>query len=380
MNEFVIKNAHIVCPDESFMGHVYIANGIIKDLSKGNYTGNSAFDLNKDFLIPGLIELHTDNIERHLTPRPKVEWPIINALLAHDRELSSVGITTVFDALRVGSIPKGNLQGEYKKYAKATADQISNLKKNKLFKIDHYIHLRAETASETLANELDEFDESSNVKMISIMDHTPGQRQFRNTDKYKEYLAGKYQLSDEEMESHFSKLKALQSKNSEIHIKKISEAQMRFQCVLASHDDTTIEDVLSSKNLGVSIAEFPTTIEAAKESQKEDMKIIMGSPNLMRGGSHSGNISAQELIDENCLDIFSSDYIPSSLLSSAVKWGLESGNMPKAIASISRNPAIATQLLDRGSIQCGMKADLVSFSIYNNLPIVKKVWVSGQAI
>jgi alpha-D-ribose 1-methylphosphonate 5-triphosphate diphosphatase len=216
--------------------------------------------------------------------------------------------------------------------------------------------------------------------MISIMDHTPGQRQFRNTDKYKEYLAGKYQLSDEEMENHFSKLKALQSKNSEIHIKKISEAQMRFQCVLASHDDTTIEDVLSSKNLGVSIAEFPTTIEAAKESQKEDMKIIMGSPNLMRGGSHSGNISAQELIDENCLDIFSSDYIPSSLLSSAVKWGLESGNMPKAIASISRNPAIATQLLDRGSIQCGMKADLVSFSIYNNLPIVKKVWVSGQAI
>ena len=212
------------------------------------------------------------------------------------------------------------------------------------------------------------------------MDHTPGQRQFRVIDKYKEYLSIKHGMTENEMEIHFDHLKNLQKKNSKKHIDRILEFKSSYDCILASHDDTTKNDVHNSNKYGVKLAEFPTTLEAAKTSKEYDIKIMMGSPNLMRGGSHSGNISAKELLENDCLDILSSDYIPSSLIISVIKWGLEIDNLPKAFAAASHAPSLATNLNDRGLIDNNKRADLVRFKIYQNLPVVKNVWSNGYQV
>jgi alpha-D-ribose 1-methylphosphonate 5-triphosphate diphosphatase len=374
MLEYILNNAMIIKKDEIVHGHIRIKDNKIVDISSGLSNNKGSIDCEKDYISPGLVELHTDNLERHMTPRPKVSFPIENAILSHDRELASVGITTVFDALRVGSIEK---TGKYKKYAKNCSDIISSFKKDNILKIDHKIHLRAETCSENLIDELDEYNQTHDVKLISIMDHTPGQRQFRVIDKYKEYLSIKYGMTENEMEIHFEHLKNLQKKNSKRHIDKILEFKSSYDCILASHDDTTENDVHNSNKYGVKLAEFPTTLEAAKTSKDYNIKVMMGSPNLLRGGSHSGNISAKELLENNCLDILSSDYIPSSLIVSVIKWGLEIDNLPKTFAAASLVPSIATNLNDRGSIDNNKRADLVRFKIYQNLPVIKNVWSNG---
>ena len=220
MHEYILNNAMIIKKDEIVHGHIRIKDNKIVDISSGLSNNKSSIDCEKDYISPGLVELHTDNLERHMTPRPKVSFPVENAILSHDRELASVGITTVFDALRVGSIEK---TGKYKKYAKNCSDIISSFKKDNILKIDHKIHLRAETCSENLIDELDEYNETHDVKLISIMDHTPGQRQFRVIDKYKEYLSIKHGMTENEMEIHFDHLKNLQKKNSKKNIDKILE-------------------------------------------------------------------------------------------------------------------------------------------------------------
>ena len=338
-----------------------------------------SIDCNEDYLIPGLVELHTDNLERHMKPRPGVNWPINNALIAHDGELASVGITTVFDALRVGSINKDGVH-RYDKYARETATSINKLSKEKSFKIDHFIHLRAEICSENLIQELEEFNTQDKVKIVSLMDHTPGQRQFRDISQFKLYLSGKFGLSEPQIEQHFLHLKDLQKMFGKKHKSETIKFSKKLNAVLASHDDTTISDVEESCSQGINLAEFPTTLEAATKCHSSNMKIIMGAPNLVRGGSHSGNVSAQSLIDEDLLDILSSDYVPSSLLMAAIMWGIRSNNLPKSISAVTTNPCKATGLNDRGLIKEGLKADLVRLSIKDDLPIIRKVWVNGQEV
>ena len=154
----------------------------------------------------------------------------------------------------------------------------------------------------------------------------------------------------------------------------------KLNAVLASHDDTTISDVEESCSQGINLAEFPTTLEAAIKCRSNNMKVIMGAPNLVRGGSHSGNVSAQSLIDEDLLDILSSDYVPSSLIMASIMWGIKSNNLPKSIAAVTANPCKVTGLNDRGMIKEGLKADLVRLSIKKDLPIIRKVWASGREV
>ena len=379
MSDIILNNINIITENEVFLGNIHFRDGLINDVSKGLSSIPRSIDCNNDYLIPGLIELHTDNLERHLKPRPGVEWPINNALIAHDAELASVGITTVFDALRVGSINNDGVQ-RYDKYARETATSINNLSKDNSFKINHFIHLRAEICSENLTEEFAEFNLQDNVKIISLMDHTPGQRQFRDLSQFKIYLSGKFGLSENQIEKHFSYLKKLQKKYGKKHKDETIKFSKYLNAVLASHDDTTKSDVEESKSLGIKLAEFPTTLKAAKESHCNNMKIIMGAPNLVRGGSHSGNVSAQSLIDEDLLDILSSDYVPSSLIIAAIMWGVKSGNLPKSISAVTKNPAIASGLNDRGIIEQGLRADLVRLSIKNDIPIIRKVWANGKEI
>ena len=198
-----------------------------------------------DYVAPGLIELHTDNLERHIQPRPKVTWARTVAILAHDGELASTGITTVFDALRVGTIEQsvGHAQS---RYARKLAIYITALRDVGQLKISHHLHLRSEICSQTLKQELAEFDVRDRIDIVSLMDHTPGQRQFTDLSKYENLTRGKYGLQAGEFKVHVALRVDLQAKLGAGNAAAAVAAAKRFGATLASHDDTTIQQVKTS--------------------------------------------------------------------------------------------------------------------------------------
>lgn len=375
--ETVLSNAQLVLPTETMTGTVVLRDGVIAEISHGTSV-LGAIDCEGDFLAPGLIELHTDNLERHLTPRPKVDWPHRAAIIAHDRELAGTGITTVFDAIRVGSIVS-DAGKRYGKYARHMADEILDMRDRNALKISHHIHLRAETCSETLIEELDEFGPNDNVGIVSLMDHTPGQRQFRDVEKFEAYVRGKHNLAAEGFGDYIEFLYDLQARLGTKHEAAAVAAAGRFGATLASHDDTTAGQVTTSHKHGVTIAEFPTTREAAAAGHTAGIANIMGSPNLVRGGSHSGNVAASDLAEHDLLDILSSDYVPASLLQGAVMLSQSWGDMARAIATVTATPARHVGLTDRGQIAVGKRADLIRFGLLDGTPLIKSVWsIGGQ--
>ena len=379
MIETVFANAKIITENAIIHGTIMFADGVISSIDSGTRVPLGAIDCEGDYVAPGLIELHTDNLERHLTPRPKVNWPKRAAVLGHDRELAGAGITSVFDALRVGSEADQNRQG-YLRYARETVDHILDQINHRALKVSHHIHLRAELCTETLVEELYEFSVNDRVRLVSLMDHTPGQRQFRDMSKHREYLMGKHGYNDAEVEAHWTKLRELQT----LYLEKNRAATVAYAtevgAILASHDDTTLDDVLESDRLGITVAEFPTTLEAAEACRAKAQFIVMGAPNIVRGGSHSGNVAAQELARGGLLDILSSDYVPAALLNAAVSLGTLLEDMAAGIRTVTACPADAVGFDDRGRIAPEKRADLVRFAMHDGLPIIQSVWSRGQRI
>ena len=376
--ETILANAKLVLGHEVVTGSLVLRGGVIASLDTGASVPARALDCNGDYLAPGLIELHTDNLERHISPRPRVAWPHGPAILAHDREMAGCGITTVFNAMRVGSIPGGI--GRYLKYARALSREMLALRARGALKVSHFLHLRAEICSETLPEELAEFTPEDRVGIVSLMDHTPGQRQFRDLDKMKAYVMGKRQMSEDEFAAHIDSLYALQSRVGAAHEAAAVREGVRLGAVLASHDDTTAEQVSASARHGVTMAEFPTTIEAAEACRAKNIAIIMGAPNLVRGGSHSGNVAAMDLAKRGMLDIVSSDYVPASLLLSAVQLGDIWGDLARGIATVTANPARAVGLEDRGVLEVGKRADVIRFAIDDRVAVARQVWSHGTQV
>jgi alpha-D-ribose 1-methylphosphonate 5-triphosphate diphosphatase len=369
-----------VLADEVVAGAVVVEDGRIAAIETGGGVPRGAEDLGGDFLAPGLVELHTDNLERHLEPRPGVRWPEVPAILAHDAELAGCGITTVFDALRVGSLTGGGRTG-YGAYARPLADAILRLHAEGALRISHRLHLRAEACSETLTEEIAAFAPEDRVGIVSLMDHTPGQRQFADVEKLKLYAMGRRGVSEEEFRRHIAEMTALGSRNAAPHRAAAIAAARRFGAAMASHDDATAEHVAASAAAGVRIAEFPTSREAAAASRENGIAVMMGAPNLVRGGSHSGNVPAGELAEAGLLDILSSDYAPASLLLGAVRLGLDGGNLARGIASVTAAPAAAAGLGDRGRLAPGLRADLLRFRLLDDgTPLRQAVWVAGDRV
>ncbi|VDC24569.1 alpha-D-ribose 1-methylphosphonate 5-triphosphate diphosphatase [Pseudogemmobacter humi] len=378
-SETILANAALVLPGEILRGQVRILDGRIAEIAQGSDLPRGAEDCGGDLLMPGLIELHTDNLERHIEPRPKVDWPHAAAIIAHDAELASVGITTVFDALRVGSVVS-NARANYGEYARALADEILGLRTAGALKISHFLHLRAEVCSETLVGELDKFGPEDRIGIVSLMDHTPGERQFRDLTQLRRYVMGKHGISDAEFETHVATQKALSARHGAIHEAAAVSAARRYGAVLASHDDTEVSHVIRSAGHGVQFAEFPTTVEAARACKEHGIKVMMGAPNLIRGGSHSGNVAAADLAEAELLEIISSDYVPSSLLSAALMLGDLWGDLSRGVATVTAAPAEAVGLSDRGKIELDARADLVRVSRVSNAESVRGVWVQGRRV
>ncbi len=379
MTDTILANATLVLPDEVIRGAIRLHGGRIVAIDHGTAVPQGAEDCGGDLVAAGLIELHTDNLERHMQPRPKVNWPHGAAIIAHDAELASVGITTVFDALRVGSVFSSSNAG-YGEYARALADEILDLRARDALRISHFLHLRAEICSETLVEEMAKFGPADRIGIVSLMDHTPGQRQFRDLGKLREYVMGKRGMSDAEFHDHIASQQALQERLGVLHEATAVAEARRYGAVLASHDDTTAPQVAVSAGHGVHFAEFPTTVEAAGACQRHGIKVMMGAPNLIRGGSHSGNVAAADLAAADLLDILSSDYVPSSLLSGALMLGDLWGDMARGLATVTSAPADATGLADRGRLAVGARADVIRVARIGQAGAVRGIWVQGRRV
>jgi alpha-D-ribose 1-methylphosphonate 5-triphosphate diphosphatase len=379
MTETILANATLVLPGEVLRGSLSLDGGVIRAISGGSAVPPGAIDCDGDLVMPGLVELHTDNLERHIEPRPKVNWPHASAIIAHDAELASVGITTVFDALRVGSVVS-KAKGNYGEYARALADEILDLRAQGALRITHLLHLRAEMCSETLIDELAKFGPDDSIGIVSLMDHTPGQRQFRDVTKLKDYVMGKHGYSADDFVRHIAAQQELGERMGPSHERAAVAAASRYGAVLASHDDTSADHVARSAEHGAHFAEFPTTAEAARACHAHGIKVMMGAPNLIRGGSHSGNVAAAELAEAGLLDIVSSDYVPSSLLMAALLLGDLWGDPARGVATVTAAPATAAGLEDRGSLVPGMRADVIRVARLGSAAQVRGTWVAGGRV
>lgn len=375
--ETVFRNARIVLGDEVVTGSLMISDGMIADFeASGSAVGE---DFEGDYLIPGLVELHTDHLEGHYSPRPGVRWNAVAAIQAHDGQIATSGITTVFDCLRMGSDEDGGFgPGEMR----TLADALEIAQDEGRLRAEHFIHLRCEVSAPDVLDEFDAFRTDERVRLASLMDHAPGQRQFQTMGQYTLYYKTKRGMSDAAFDAYVAKRKEQSDRYSAPHRKFIAEHCQAAGVTLASHDDATLDHVGEAIGQGVRLAEFPTSIEAARASHEAGMSVLMGAPNLVRGGSHSGNIAARDLAEAGILDVLSSDYIPFSLLHAAFTLAdqVETISLPAAIAMVTSTPARTVGLDDRGKIETGRRADLVRVHVCKGIPVVRAVWREGRRV
>ncbi|MFT8245242.1 alpha-D-ribose 1-methylphosphonate 5-triphosphate diphosphatase [Roseomonas sp. BN140053] len=374
----LLSNAAVILPDRVHRGWVALRDGAIAELGEGR-PPERGLDLEGDFLLPGLVELHTDHLESHHTPRPGVRWHALAAVLAYDAQIAASGITTVFDSLRAGSDSDGGGAGaELLRLAEA----LAQAREAGLFRCEHRLHLRCEVPAPDVVPVLRGFAARFPVHLLSLMDHTPGQRQFRDLDKYHAYYTRRSGRPPAEIGALAARKIAEGSAWSATNRPALLDFARNSGVALASHDDTTLDDVAQSVAEGVALAEFPTTAEAAAACRDAGIQVMMGAPNLIRGGSHSGNVAAADLAPEGMLDILSSDYVPGSLLLAA--FGLPEQvpgmTLPQAVATVTRAPARAAGLHDRGEIAPGRRADLVRVRLAGDMPVVRQVWRGGARV
>src|SRR6266576_375625 len=379
-DDLLLANARVVLAERVIeAGWVAAENGRIVEIGEGR-APDHAEDLAGDLLLPGLVELHTDHLEAHYVPRPKVHWDPVAAVVSYDGQLATCGITTALDSLRVWREEGAeDVDGQ----AGILADAIATARDAELLRIEHFLHLRCEVPMPLVVAEAKELMERAHVRLLSLMDHTPGQRQFRDEAKLRDYYRGKSGgMSDAELDVLFERRFAYQKAHAATNMRAIVALARQYEIPLASHDDTTDENVTDAIRARVSVAEFPTTMEAARGLHRAGIGILMGAPNVVRGGSHSGNIAAIDLAREGLLDILSSDYIPSSLLMAAIQLPMRVGaiDLAAAVRTVTKTPAEAVGLTNRGEIAVGKRADLIRVHVARDIPVVRSVWRKGHRV
>jgi alpha-D-ribose 1-methylphosphonate 5-triphosphate diphosphatase len=353
----ILTNARIVLHDRVVHGTLTVRDGRIESVHEGPDDTPGALDMAQDYLVPGLVELHTDNLEKQLLPRPGVLWPSARAaLLAHDAQLVAAGITTVLDALSCGQYYE---KSDRRTMLTLALDALRELRPAGHLRADHLLHVRCEISDPDLPRLFEPFRDMGEVHLVSLMDHTPGQRQFVDLDAYRTYYGKDRQWTDEEFEAEMARMRDIQARFAGPHAEDILAWCRERGVPAASHDDATTAHVDWAHSRGMGISEFPTTMDAARRACELGLLTLMGSPNVVRGASHSGNVSVREVAAAGFLGGLSSDYVPASLLHAA--WILHADvSLPlwDAVALVTANPARALGLSDRGRIESGLKAAL----------------------
>jgi alpha-D-ribose 1-methylphosphonate 5-triphosphate diphosphatase len=371
-----LSHARIVTPAGVTEGALRIEDGRIAGVG----AATDGLDLHGAYLIPGIVDLHTDHVERHTHPRVSVLWPFLPALMAHDAVVISGGTTTVFDSLSVGASMKRPERREILEplVAALAAGQAAGA-----FRAEHLLHLRCEISDPATMALVDVTASHPLTRLVSVMDHTPGDRQSPDVDKWFTHMIHEMEVDEETgramMDDLFERSRA---RGAEVRAHVIRAAHAAT-LPLMSHDDRTVEHADQAAAEGVAISEFPTTPEAAQRARDLGLAIVAGAPNYLRGGSQSGNVAVAELLAHGLVDALASDYVPRSPLDAAFKLAADPAlphDLPAALALVSGNPARMTGLGDRGQIAEGLRADLAAVRLVDGQPVVQAVWRNGRQV
>jgi alpha-D-ribose 1-methylphosphonate 5-triphosphate diphosphatase len=375
--ETILTNAILVLPDETLSGTIVLHGEIIADIQTGRSQSTRAIDVGGDTIIPGVVDVHTDNLERQVQPRSLARWPSRSAMVAHDAQCAAAGVTTVLDALCLGDL--GFDKERIKTFQDGVVD-LDALTEAGLLKANHFLHLRCEIPATDMLELFDPVADHPLVRMISLMDHSPGVGQYANMDFYRK-LRRQGGMDEATVERRIKEMQEQRARLRAPNRKALLDRVRGTGIALASHDDRTEEEISENAADGIRISEFPVSMEAALAAKRAGMQVIAGGPNIVRRGSHSGNVNAVDLLRAGAVDAFASDYVPPSLVEAAFQCAREEGiPLPTAVAMISDHPARMSGLPDRGRLETGMRADLVRVRLHGPLPIVRQVWRSGERV
>lgn len=378
MTETVLTNAQLVLPDAVVAGTLLVRDGVIADIQPGRSHVASAEDLEGDTLIPGIVDVHTDNLERQVLPRSNARWPSRSALMAHDGQCAAAGVTTVLDALCLGDL--GFDPGRGQTFRDGLRD-LTAFAPTGLFKSEHFLHLRCELPAPDLLPAMDLAADNPLVRMVSLMDHSPGVGQYRDIERYKDMRIRQKSLDVADVERRIGELLAQRARLREPQRAKVIARFAPLGVPLASHDDESAEQVAQNARDGILISEFPVTMEAAAAAGPLGVGVIAGAPNIVRGGSHSGNVAVADLIRARAVDALASDYVPAALVESAWRAVAEAGvTLPAAVTMITDAPARMLRMEDRGRLAPGLRADLVRVHPHHGMPVVRSVWREGRRV
>jgi alpha-D-ribose 1-methylphosphonate 5-triphosphate diphosphatase len=375
--ETILTNAILVLPDEVVTGTIVLRGTVIAEIQTGRSQVAHAIDLHEETIIPGVVDLHTDNLERQVQPRSLARWPSRSAMVAHDAQCAAAGVTTVLDALCLGDL--GFDRERIQTFQNGVVD-LDALTEAGLLKSDHFLHLRCEVPAMDLLELFEPVAEHPLVRMISLMDHSPGVGQYADVDFYRK-LRRQGGLDEISIERRIVQMQDQRARLRTPNRRALLDRVRGSTIALASHDDRTEDEIAENAADGIRISEFPVTKEAALAAKRAGMQVIAGAPNIVRGGSHSGNVNAVDLLRAGAVDAFASDYVPPSLVEAAFQCAREEGiTLSAAVAMISDHPARMAGLTDRGRLQAGLRADVVRVRLHGTLPIVRQVWRAGERV
>lgn len=379
-DRLILSNARVVLSGHVLHGSVTVEDGVITEITEGPSAAVGAVDFAGDYLLPGLVDIHTDHFEKHLYPRAHVRWDFMRAALSHDAQIIGGGVTTVFDSLCVGATTDNPERAEI---LKPMIEALEQAQSSGMLRAEHLVHLRCELTDPVTPALTAEHIGRDIVRVLSVMEHLPGIRQSRDIEAY---VARACKSTGESPERVREKIKILVADKSHIAATTrpdiVALARARSM-PLMSHDDTDIAHIEEGVAEGVSISEFPCSMGAAQAARTAGMRIVAGAPNMVRGGSQSGNIAVRDLLAEKLVDILASDYVPRSMLDAAFLIAADPGldyDLPSAVALVTRSPALAGGLTDRGAIDKGLKADLIRVDLQDGHPFVKSAWRSGHRV
>jgi alpha-D-ribose 1-methylphosphonate 5-triphosphate diphosphatase len=375
--ELTLTNARIVLPELVLTGSVVVRGQRIVAVEAGFSAAATAVDLEQDYLIPGVVDVHTDNLERQVQPRSNARWPSRSAMIAHDAQCAASGVTTVLDAFCIGDL---GFENDRLRTCREGVADLDALAEAQLLKAEHFLHLRCELPASDLLALMEPVAEHPRVRMVSLMDHCPGVGQYADLGYYRR-LQRANGWSDRRIEHRIAELQEQRARLRGPNRRAVLARVGGLPAALASHDDRTEADIAENAADGIRISEFPVTLTAARCAKSAGMEVVAGAPNVVRGGSHSGNISAAELVRAGAVDAFASDYVPASLVEAAFRCATDGAiALPAAIAMVTDRPARMAGLGDRGRIELGLRADLVRVKLHEGLPIVRQVWRAGERV
>lgn len=373
----ILTNARVVLQNEVVEGTVVLDGPTIVEFQPGRSNSAGAIDLEGDVLMPGIVDVHTDNLERQVQPRSNARWPSRSAMLTHDAQCAVSGVTTVLDALCLGDL--GFDKDRILTFHDGVRD-LDALDGTGLLKSEHFLHLRCEMPADDMMELFEPVADHRLVRMVSLMDHSPGVGQYADLDRYRA-MRRREGVSAERIEQRIVELQAQRAKMRDVNRQRLLARVKGSGVVLASHDDRTEEEIEENHRDGIRISEFPVSMIAAKAARARAMMVIAGAPNIVRGGSHSGNVSAAEMVRERAVDGLASDYVPASLVEAVFACVEKAGiTLAAGVAMVTAAPAEMAGLRDRGRIAAGMRADLVRVREFEGIPVVRQVWRTGERV